>query len=733
MYACNYLAFTIAAQLQAALPDAMAAAGAAAHSGSSTMFSAGTEFSQALLTLADLADTAAALEAEDEGSELSDNSHGGGQTAAPGRKRRRNEHKAARRAETARWNSGAHHRCYCGCGGVATRIVRNDDLSTVLMRLGKFEDEIAAELQNARDAAAAGKPRRYRLADAHFAKPAGGKRQRREDMLPVKRFIYGSPDAPAAYVTACTVIARRPVTSTPATVRIAGLMDKASSPSLRRDLEVIQQRHAHLKEEAARLDALIDELSNNLKELKALPVWATVGGRPSPAVRWRHIAANIKAAKTFTGFAPPVFVAIFHAFDAAVGVAALVRYRADAFADFARGSQAHSGSGSAAPNAPQVEQAAMQPLVPGPVVMDLDEPSSSPSAAAGGAGAQAGVAADVVAGAAEAAGAADAAAEEAELASVVLNQGKRTIAPTARGVGGRHTVLEPIDQFFLVLLMLRTAFTEAQVSWFLGISSHAVSETFVTVLGALDRWLRDELQPPPPDAALLLTPTSVHERFGTERATYIVDATEVHAPDAQDARIHAATYSQYKNTTTAKVTVMAHALGFFTEISDAYVGSTADDAALAAANLLDGLPDGSLVLVDRGYRRAQELTAAAGRGLQATHPPFRERNQQQLAADLVLPGSKVASSRTVVERLIGRAKRMFRKIATKPYVTSIDLFGCTFRVGCLLTNFLPPLRDAMEGGTGAKRAGSTLPAAAVIDDDDGVGDIDEESVIAGVE
>jgi hypothetical protein len=274
-----------------------------------------------------------------------------------------------------------------------------------------------------------------------------------------------------------------------------------------------------------------------------------------------------------------------------------------------------------------------------------------------------------------------------------------------RKQGGARRALSTEDMVLLTYYLLGTGATLELTAYYFGISVYTASSVFVTTLNVLDRWFAVEM--PPMDAAVAeaLTPPEVHARFGMVRPVFVVDGTEMSAPSAQDPAVYRANYSLYKHMTTAKASVLVHAVGGFVSVSDMFTGCTGDDALLAASSQLACLPAGSLLLADRGYTRLPDL--ALRLGLAVETPDFRVFGHQQASADSVDASASVANVRVIVENTIRAAKGAYDFFTVKREVGQLDVLTPAFRVACMTLNFRPPLRrvaaPAVEAVTATKR------------------------------
>lgn len=172
--------------------------------------------------------------------------------------------------------------------------------------------------------------------------------------------------------------------------------------------------------------------------------------------------------------------------------------------------------------------------------------------------------------------------------------------------------------------------------------------------------------------------------------------------------------------------ITAHALGFITHISDGYVGSAADDDIVINSGVLDLLPPGSTLLVDKGFLRL--AAECAKRGIREEIPPRRAKGQIQQQAHEVQRTANIANPRVVIERLIGRVKTLFPWLTITHPVGLYDVFTSAFRVACLWTSLLAPLTDKRrhtEQDSTPREAMDESEDHAYAPSDDGDGGVDQ--------
>ena len=118
--------------------------------------------------------------------------------------------------------------------------------------------------------------------------------------------------------------------------------------------------------------------------------------------------------------------------------------------------------------------------------------------------------------------------------------------------------------------------------------------------------------------------------------------------------MQSSTWSSYKHHNTVKFLIACTPNGCICFISPLYVGSISDVEITRVSGFLTQLKDkpGISIMADRGFTIKDMLQAI---GVELNIPPFME-GRQQLPAEEVQEGRRIASVRIHVERAIGRIK-----------------------------------------------------------------------------
>ena len=140
------------------------------------------------------------------------------------------------------------------------------------------------------------------------------------------------------------------------------------------------------------------------------------------------------------------------------------------------------------------------------------------------------------------------------------------------------------------------------------------------------------------------------------------------------------TFSDYKNTTTAKayVGIAPHGGGLI--FSNLYPGSISDSEITDLASAIDFIEEGHKFMADKGFA-IKELFAT--KGIFHYRPPikFNDQFSHVEAAD----NFDIASLRIHVERFIGRVREW--GILNKIYpIQRMDLLNCTWKMRCHIDN-----------------------------------------------
>ena len=168
----------------------------------------------------------------------------------------------------------------------------------------------------------------------------------------------------------------------------------------------------------------------------------------------------------------------------------------------------------------------------------------------------------------------------------------------------------------------------------------------------------------------------------------IIDGSEIFLETPSDLHMQSSTWSQYKHHNTAKFLVACTPNGAISYVSPVYVGSISDVELTRVSGFLTKLEDkpGVSIMADRGFTIKDMLSKL---NVDLNIPPFME-GRQQLPAQEVQEGRRIASLRIHVERAIGRIKS-FRILTENIPISMARLTNQIVHVCAFLSNFHPAL------------------------------------------
>ena len=262
------------------------------------------------------------------------------------------------------------------------------------------------------------------------------------------------------------------------------------------------------------------------------------------------------------------------------------------------------------------------------------------------------------------------------------NQTLRTYTPCLRS-------LQPIDEFFLVLVRLRLGLFERDVADRFSISTATVSRIFNSWIVFLSHQLRPLIIWPSRQVIQQHMPSQFKKLYPSARC--IIDCTEIFCQTPSSMPLQSATYSSYKHHNTFKGLVAISPNGGVIFVSKLFAGSVSDKEITRSSGLLDLLEPGDSVLVDKGFDITYDCMV---RGAKLLIPPFLCKNTQ-LSKKKVIVTRKIAHLRIHVERAIGRIK-LFNILTHVVPLTLIPHFEHVWGACCALTLFHPPLVSSDE-------------------------------------
>jgi len=205
-------------------------------------------------------------------------------------------------------------------------------------------------------------------------------------------------------------------------------------------------------------------------------------------------------------------------------------------------------------------------------------------------------------------------------------------------------------------------------------------------------------------------PASVVRKFGHAYIYMLLDATEERADTASMKTMHAALFSAYKHHSTLKWLVGSDVVGtvWSDSISDAFPGAISDNMQTVVTKILDVIPFGWAVEVDKGFLIDAEC---ALKGVICIRPMKKLDGQtQQSKADVALT-QKVGKTRIPIEQVNGQMQQSTSYFDRSVRLHQIGLANLIFKVGYLMQNFKLPFIQERDD---SKDAATPRPCKAEI-------------------
>ncbi|XP_062585854.1 uncharacterized protein LOC134247520 [Saccostrea cucullata] len=252
----------------------------------------------------------------------------------------------------------------------------------------------------------------------------------------------------------------------------------------------------------------------------------------------------------------------------------------------------------------------------------------------------------------------------------------KILGPAAHDLNLKSNFLSPQDQLFLVMMKLRQAKEDIELSYLFQVSESTVSNIIGTWINFMYYQLKELNIWPSRSVIDEYMPDDFFANFNKTRV--ILDATEVPINKPQNVNAQSASFSNYKNKNTLKVMIGCTPRGTVSYISDAYCGATSDRQIIERSDLLlekDKFQDHDSIMADRGIM-VQDLFAS--RNIQVNTPTMI-KGKSQLEAQVVVKDRRIASKRIHVERIIGLAKTfkiLKKELPGKAILGSRIIFIC---------------------------------------------------------
>ena len=262
----------------------------------------------------------------------------------------------------------------------------------------------------------------------------------------------------------------------------------------------------------------------------------------------------------------------------------------------------------------------------------------------------------------------------------------------SKAIKPHYLGLSAADQFLMVMMKLRHAFTLKDLSYRFGVDITRVSRIFNHWINIMHAELQPLVKWPERDIVRKTLPACFKPTYG--RAICIIDCSEIFIQHPTSLTARAQTYSNYKSHNTVKFLIAIGPTGAIIFVSKCWGGRASDKHITVNSGFLNKLMHGDLVLADRGFDITETL---ACHGATLAIPPFT-KGKPQLSAQEVETARKLSRVRIHVEHAIGRLK-CFKLLQStlpislikKPDDKECCLIDKTLFVCAALCNLQPPL------------------------------------------
>ena len=261
------------------------------------------------------------------------------------------------------------------------------------------------------------------------------------------------------------------------------------------------------------------------------------------------------------------------------------------------------------------------------------------------------------------------------------------ISPGITGCG-----LSNSDQLLLVLMKLRLAIPNQDLAYRFRIHVTKVSKIFHTWID-MARELNQFIVWPDRGCIHENLPDCFKQKY--MRTTCIIDCSEIFIERPSSLSARAETYSNYKSHNTVKFLIAISPTGAIIFVSKCWGGRVSDKHLTANSGFMDHLMHGDLVLADRGFDIADDLSLF---GASLAIPPFT-KGKDQLSQSEVERARALSRVRIHVERAIGRLKLLYKILQTtlpitlikRPHETDYATIDKILIVCCAICNLHPRL------------------------------------------
>lgn len=173
----------------------------------------------------------------------------------------------------------------------------------------------------------------------------------------------------------------------------------------------------------------------------------------------------------------------------------------------------------------------------------------------------------------------------------------------------------------------------------------------------------------------------------------IIDCLEIEIQRPSSAKQQSLTWSDYKKCNTVKYLISSTPDGLINFVSKGYGGRTSDVALFEDCGFLSKLPENSVIMADRGFKKIE--TFLHRKNCTLVRPPSVV-NKEKMSKDDVLLTKRIASVRIHIERVIKRVRdfKMLSPHATL-HLNLVEKLDNIMIIACAIINLQQPIIKQM--------------------------------------
>ena len=249
---------------------------------------------------------------------------------------------------------------------------------------------------------------------------------------------------------------------------------------------------------------------------------------------------------------------------------------------------------------------------------------------------------------------------------------------------GPDRLLTFAEELFLVLVKLKTGYSNEELELLYEGSATLISQVFTTYVIWLSIHLTNLFQMP--DVELVDGVPKCFEDY--PELAVVLDCTEIQVEKPNNLQARKELFSNYKGRETLKFLVGLSPYQTVNYVSTAWGGRASDKhITMSSTELLEALPPGCSVMTDRGFNITEDLNAL---GVKLIIPCFKGRGRSQMSRGEFESSERVAEARIHVERIIQRIRTF--KILDRPAKLSQEKILAEVFICCAyLVNFQAPI------------------------------------------